>query len=44
MIDTSWLWHGLGSRVIITLSAVPQLSQSAPHVVDAITLLDPHVL
>jgi len=38
-IDASWIQHGLGQRVITTWSAMLQVSQSIPHVVDAISLL-----
>ena len=44
MIDASWIQHGLELRVMTTGSATPQWSQSAPHVIDAISLLHPHVL
>ena len=43
-IDTSWIQHGYGQRVMTIWSAVPHVIQSAPHVVGALSLLHPHVL
>ena len=43
MIDVSRMQHGLGLRVMMTQSAVLQESQSVPHVVGTIFLLDPYV-
>jgi len=43
-INTSRRQHRLGLRVMTTQSAMPQESQSASYVVDAIILLKPHVL
>ena len=44
MIDISRMQHGLGSRVMTTQLAASQESQSAPHVVGIIFLLDLYVL
>jgi len=38
IIDASWMQHGLGQRVMMIWSAMPQVSQSVPHVVDATSL------